>query len=207
MWYPGVITVVPTAEPITIAQVKLQCSIATGDTSRDGIINLLIPAARQAVQTHCGIRLVEQTVKILCDGFRDFERVPEAPVKSISAITYIDTDGASQTLPGTVYEARIEGLAPSIALKYNQRWPAIQPGSRIEVSAVCGFAAIPADIVSALLLSVSKLMAFSRSDMLKRREVVEGVGETQWGGAVEISGALDDTICGLLEPYRNWPLA
>jgi uncharacterized phiE125 gp8 family phage protein len=207
MWYPATIDNPPASEPITNAQVKLQCSIASGDTSRDGIIALLIPAARQAVQNYCGIRLVSQTVSIHCDDFCDFRRVPEAPVKAVSAVTYIDVEGVEQTLATSVYEVRKEGLSPSIVLKHGQRWPSIQPGSRIKVTAVFGWDTIPADIVAALLLSVTKLLAFSRADMMKRKEVVEGIGEKQWGGVADISTALDETTQNLLENYRNWPLA
>lgn len=206
MWYPAVIDNPPASEPITSAQVKAQCSIAMSDTSRDAVIAILIPAARAAVQSYCNIRLVSQTVSVHCDGFSDFVRLPEAPIKTFGGIVYVDLEGTEQTLDPSVYEVRKEGLAPSIVLKYGQRWPSIRPGSRIKITATCGWDTVPADLVSALLLTVSKLMSFARDDMTKRREVVEGVGETQWGGVVDASNAIDETVRSLLEPYRNWSL-
>ena len=66
------------------------------------------------------------------------------------AITYVDTDGATQTLSTDVYELRANGLEASIVLKYNQSWPSIQPGSRITVTATLG-AAAPEAVVQAML--------------------------------------------------------
>ncbi|MEY9198680.1 putative phiE125 gp8 family phage protein [Sinorhizobium fredii] len=90
-----------------------------------------------------------------CDGFCDLERLPEAPVTSVSSIAYVDTDGAAQTLATSVYELRADDLEAAIVTKYGQQWPAIQIGSRITVTAVVGYSAAPAAVKHAMLLWIA----------------------------------------------------
>jgi uncharacterized phiE125 gp8 family phage protein len=94
-------------------------------------------------------------VALKCDSFEDFSKLPEAPVTAIASITYVDPEGATQTLAETVYEARLDGIEPHIVLKYNQTWPAIQPGSRITVTATVGYATAPEEIIHAIHLMIA----------------------------------------------------
>lgn len=152
MWYPASITVAAAAEPVTLAEAKAQCRI--DDTSSDTILGIQIAAARAHVEAYCGVRFAEQTVAIKCDNFDDFAWLPEAPVQSITSITYVDTAGATQTLADTVYEERFDGLSAEIVLKHGQTWPAIQPGSRITVTAVVGYEEVPESVKQAMLLLI-----------------------------------------------------
>ena len=93
-------------------------------------------------------------------------------MQSVSSISYVDTDGATQTLAGSVYDARLYGLEPSIVLKYNQTWPTIRMGSLITVTAVVGYgaaSAVPAELLHAIRLVIA--------DMYRYRETVQS-GET-----------------------------
>jgi uncharacterized phiE125 gp8 family phage protein len=153
MWYSATVAA-PSPEPITAAQVKAQCRI--DGTDEDTLIDTYIKAARAHIEAMCGVRFAARTgVVFKCDSFCDFEKFPEAPVTSITSISYVDTEGATQTLSTDVYELRADGLTVSIALKYNQTWPAIQPGSRITVTVAMGYATAPDDIIAAMLLTVA----------------------------------------------------
>jgi uncharacterized phiE125 gp8 family phage protein len=123
-------------EPVTLDEVKAQCLVDSADD--DALLTRLIKAARSHVEKYCNARWAEQTLACQCDSFNDFARLPEGPLKSVSSISYVDVAGAVQTLDAGIYEARQDGLEPSIALKPDQRWPAIQPGSRITLTAVFG---------------------------------------------------------------------
>ena len=159
MWYPAAIDTPPAGEPVTAAEVKAQAIV--DHTDDDGLIARLIEAARSYVEAYCGIRLAKRTLTIPCDGFGDFDRLPEAPVQSITAIKYIDPAGDEQTLAGTVYELRqcADGLESAIALKPGQRWPAIQPQSRIAVTAPVGYGTVPAAIKHAMLMWIAEAYA------------------------------------------------
>lgn len=204
MWYPAKVTVPPASEPVTLAEAKSQCGVAGSD--KDAALNLLIGASRAFVENYCGIRLVEQTVEVECDDWADFGRLTIAPLIDVTSIEYIDTAGVEQTLPTSVYLARADNLSPSITLKYNQRWPSIQLGSRIKVTAQVGYETVPGDLKYALLLSIGKHFSMSGRDMSIRSEEVEGIGTIQRGGIEQTAVQLDAASTILLENYRTWPL-
>lgn len=162
MWYPAAVTAAAASEPVSAAEVKAQTTIDFTDD--DALITLLIAGARAFAEKYTGTRLVTQTVSVKCDCFADMEKLPEAPVQSITSISYIDVDGVTQTLATSVYELRNDVLQTSIVLKFNQVWPSIQVGSRITVVAVVGYAAVPDDIKRAILLYIADGYADREND-------------------------------------------
>jgi len=154
MWYPATTTVAPTDEPVTVVEAKRRLRILFDDDDVD--LSAFIASARDHVEKYCNIRLTTQTVVAKCDDFADLARVPDAPLQSVTSISYVATDGTDTTLPTTVYEARADGLEVSVGLKYGQTWPAKQPGSRITVTSVVGFAEVPASIKHAILVFIGE---------------------------------------------------
>ena len=136
MWYPSTATEAPTTEPVTLDEVKKQCLVDSDDD--DALLTRLIKAARSHVEKYCNARWAEQTLACQCDSFADFARLSEGPLKSVTSVQYVDAAGETQTLDAAVYEARKDGLEPSIAFKPGQSWPAIRPGSRITLTADFG---------------------------------------------------------------------
>lgn len=206
MWYPATVQTPPTSEPVTLQQAKEHCRISANDQSRDAELTLLIKSARASIENHCGIRLMPQTVEVECDSTSDFARFAQAPLRGIASISYVDLSGAIQAVADDVFEARADGLSPSIALKPGKVWPNRLQATRIKVTAEVGYEEVPFDIVAALLLTVGKLIAFSRNDLLLKSEEVDGVGTRSYAGAVDVTATLDGLARDLLEPYRNWAL-
>ena len=153
MWYPATVTVAPAAEPVSLVEAKAHCGIE--DTSRDTELAIYIAAARSYVESYCGIHLASRTVTVKCDSFDDFAHFPVVPLASVSSVSYVDANGATQTLPTSVYEVRSDGLTASLALKANQAWPHAQGGSRITVTAVTG-GSTPDAVKHALLLMIGQ---------------------------------------------------
>lgn len=170
MWSPPVVATAATSEAVdtesAVAHVNAQ---GVGD---DDLIATIVFAARAHVESYTGTRLISQTLTLRTDDWADLENLPVAPVQSISSITYVDTDGATQTLATSVYEARLYGLSPTIVLKFNQVWPTIRLGSLITVTAVAGYGAAAA-VPPELLHSIKLLTA----DMYRFRETAQ-VGQT-----------------------------
>ena len=154
-WYPHTVTVAAASEPISIDEARTQTRW-DDSTANDTALNLYIASARAHVEKYCGTPLVSRTITVKCDGFDDFAHFPIVPLTSVSSVAYVDTSGATQTLSTDVYEVRTDGLDASLVLKYGQSWPDIQTGSRITVTAVVGYSAIPADIKHALLILVAQ---------------------------------------------------
>lgn len=202
MWYPAVIT--DAADRVlTRDEVRAQ----VGDTTiADAVCDRLVDGATGWVEKYCGIKVGDQDLELKCDAFCDFRRLPVAPVQSVT-ISYVDDAGATQALATSVYELRTEGLIASIVLKYNQAWPAIQPGSRITVAAVAGYAAedLPAELLQAILLRISKLNSVSRADPMLRGRTVDGVGSRQWDTSGQALEVVDRAVSDLLENFRCFP--
>ncbi|RUM99030.1 hypothetical protein EET67_05165 [Pseudaminobacter arsenicus] len=145
MWYtPKVVT--PPTEPIDVAAAKKQLNVFHDD--HDGYIGELISAARDHVEKYCGAAFASRDIEIEADAWSDLARLPVLPVSGITAIAYVDSDGATVTLPDTVYELRGDG----IILKFSQTWPARQRGSLITVTATVGFETCPPAVRHAMLL-------------------------------------------------------
>jgi len=167
MWYPASVTVAVASEPISAADVKAQSRIDFDDD--DALLDRLITVAREYVERYCNATWATRTVEIKCDAFADFDRLPLAPVASISSVSYVDSVGVTQTLGADVYEERLDDMEASIVLKYGQVWPAIRPGSRITVTAVLG-ADLPAPVKHAMLVHIA--------ESYENREPVEIDGRT-----------------------------
>lgn len=153
MWYPAKTTAEPQSAPVTASEVKSRLYIDFDDDNGD--IDILIAAATDYVERYCNIRLMTQTVDVKCDSFDDFSFLPFGPVQSVSAIKYIDTDGAEQTLDAAVYDVRNDDLEASIVLQYGKRWPARQMNSRITVTALVGYAILPPAVKQSILLIIA----------------------------------------------------
>lgn len=152
MWYPPTVTSPPASEPVSLVQAKAQCAVDHSDD--DGLLTRLIETARSLVEARTGLSLITQTVAAKCDSFSDLSRLPFGPVTSVSSVAYVDADGADQTLSASIYEVRVDGLDAGIVLKYGQAWPTVRPGSRITVTAVLGYTAVPPAISHAILMAL-----------------------------------------------------
>lgn len=155
MWYP-VTVAAPLTEPVSVDTLRQQ--MRRDDSDEPTLVESMGKVARAHIEKYCGVRFASRTgVVMRCDGWSDMARLPEAPVTAISGITYIDTDGASQTLSTDVYELRSDDLEAAVVLKYNQTWPPIQLGSRITVTATVGYATIPPDVAWAIQMLAAHL--------------------------------------------------
>lgn len=151
----------PAVEPITTAEAKSHMRV---DIDSDNtLIGNLITAARRHTEAYIQKSLITQTWYQYFDyGFPHIIQLEKNPVQSVTAITYTDGAGSSQTLdsanytldgnrkPGIIYEA------------YGKVWPVtrvIRNAVRVEFVAGYGDAStdVPQDIIQAMQLLVSHL--------------------------------------------------
>lgn len=179
MWRPIIVSSAAATEPATLLDVKAALRIEDDDD--DAMLERHIATARARVESYTGTRLITQTLTLRTDDWADLENLPVAPLSSVTGITYVDFDGATQTLATTVYEARLYGLEPSVVLKYNQTWPTIRVGSQVTVTAVAGYgaaSATPPEIFQAICLLVGDFYSF-------RETVGASVGKIPMAAGVE----------------------
>lgn len=176
----------PAAEPLTIAEAARQTG-ASSDLHTQHFAASII-AARQFIESRLNRQLITATWELRLDRFpRYYEpiRLPKAPLQS-ATITYTDVDGATQTLPTSVYKVVTSREPGEIRLKFDQFWPLTYPEADVvAVQFVAGYglaAVVPHGIKQAMLLlvdhwfenrsallvgSISKDLEFSLTSLLE----------------------------------------
>ena len=169
----------PTVQPLTLDETKAHLRVDT--TDEDALIDRLIAAAVADIDGADGWlnrAIMTQTWDLSLDGFPNAGkrqiRVPLPPLQSVSSITYIDTEGATQTLATSVYDVfGIGGSQPAqIAEAHGESWPSTrQQPDAVTVRFVAGYggaaADVPQDIRHALLLIIGHWYA-------RREETITG---------------------------------
>lgn len=155
------------AEPIALAEARLQCKVDADDTSFDAVLTALITAAREFAEHYTGRALAEQTLEGAMDAFPAcggaFD-LPLPPVASITSIKYTDENGIEITLDAGRYSLSTYDYSRTVALTFGNVWPTTQViANAVRVRFVTGygatgagaeFAAIPKAVKAALLLHI-----------------------------------------------------
>lgn len=117
------VTSAPAAEPVTATDVKLNAYVVEDTTWDDFITDQLIPTARNYVERLANRSLITQTRRQYYDTLPDEFYLRYPPVITVSAITYMDTAGDSQTLTGSLYTVDAVSYPGRIYPAYQQTWP------------------------------------------------------------------------------------
>lgn len=155
----------PSAEPVTLSDVKAQLPVLTGDTSQDAVITRRITEARQWVEEYLDRSLINQTWERALDQFADTIDLPKGPVSSVSSVKYLDPDGVEQTLAGTEYQLDDYGSPAWVMPAYGKSWPSTQSTiNAVKVRYVAGYGAagssVPGPIKEAIMLIIGNWMNF-----------------------------------------------
>lgn len=160
MWRP-VVKVAPVAGPlVTFAAAAAELRLEEFDEAdHQERVERYIASAEGHVAKLTGLQLAQQTVTLAASEWSDLEALPIAPVSDVAKIEFTDAAGDTQTLDPSRYEARLEGLAPTICLAAGvPNWPERQAGTLITITATAGFGetigALPGEIVDAVLVLV-----------------------------------------------------
>lgn len=189
----SVVTVAPTIEPVTLSDAKSQLRISADNPIYDLEVSALIVTARTYVERRYGLSIITQSRQQRQDSFyedsRDTRRsdystdysrfvtkLLNGPVQSVSSVTYVDEDGATQTLSPSAYTTTgmvtpVLGSAQDViigGIYPVDVWPDFKLVSEaIKITYVCGFgnsgAYVPATIKQAILKTITHLFEY-RSD-------------------------------------------
>jgi len=113
-------------EPLTLEEVRDHLQIDHED--EDAWLDAKLAEARQKVEDACGKSCLTQTrrLKLLdwpCSGIIT---LPRGPVASVSSITYLDTNGDSQTWSSGDYQVDTAAQPPTIVPVYGESFPSIR---------------------------------------------------------------------------------
>lgn len=173
----------PTYSP-TLADLKVHLGVE--HTEHDALITGFRDAACAHLDGPSGIlgrSIWPQTLELRTDAFEDEIALSYGPVTDIVSVTYIDSDGAEQTVAAEDY-ALLSGdvLAPA----YGGSWPTPRGGAEdVVVQYGAGFATVPSPLLVAVNLMVAHFYA--------NREAV---------GAADLK-ELPLGVTALIAPYRT----
>ena len=158
----------PNTAPLSTAEAKAHLRVDGSD--EDTLIDAYVDAAREYIEARYRLVLTTGTWDFTPEtpdglerddfpsGLKDIE-CPLHPLQSVESITYVDTDGASQTLSSSNYVV-VTGATPGrIRLAYDKCWPDTrkQPNA-VVVRAKFGYGdaatAVPESILCAVRLIV-----------------------------------------------------
>ncbi len=112
----------PTAEPVTLAEVKRQLFLSASDTSSDYELADRIQAAREQWQHDTDSYLMSQTVSVNVDRFcgRTID-LSGRPIQSITHVKYYDSNDTLQTFASSNYS--LNAPEREVVLKWSSSWP------------------------------------------------------------------------------------
>ena len=143
-------------EPVTLDEVKAWMNF---EYDRDDeLIRGIIQAARHTVETDTRLSLLTQTwiARLhsdpacnslhFCEGSKEGLKLTHGPLASVTSITYLDEDGASQTWSSSNYEVDTKPNPGVIWLAYDASWPTVRDTQNaVTITYVVGYSATSND--------------------------------------------------------------
>lgn len=114
----------PLAEPLHLDEAKAHLRVT--DVNSDALIAILISVARQRVENFTHRALMLQIWEQAMDAFQACIRPMRSPLRSVVSISYLDANGAAQTLATTEYTVDKKSEPARIAEAYGKSWPVTQ---------------------------------------------------------------------------------
>lgn len=143
-------------EPLSLAEARHHLRV--DHSVDDAEISAMVTAARQSAESYTRRAFIEQTWKLTLDRFPCWEiMLPRPRLQSIEEITYIDSQGAEQTLSPSLYRAALLSEPGRLTPAYNQSWPSTREiTDAVTIEFIAGYgstaAEVPAPIVQAIKL-------------------------------------------------------
>lgn len=181
----------PAKEPVSLDEAKDHLRVSHSDD--DSRIGGYVTAARNWAEAYLGRALITQTWDMWCysfpygDGEIEF---PKAPLQSVSAVTYTDTDGATQTWASSNYTVDANSHVGRLYLGYGKTWPGTRSERKaVKLTFIAGYGDdaddIPRPIIEGMLLHMQILY---EQPINFERDAIESARDA------------------LLSPYRVWTL-
>jgi uncharacterized phiE125 gp8 family phage protein len=153
----------PVSEPIMLEDAKAFLR-QDGEFDNDTILQLIRTARRHfdGKDAWFGRALVTQTWDLSLDEFVAPIDVPLPPLQSVMSISYVDPEGATQTVPPTDYLVDTQREPGRIVPAYGVTWPTARSGTpnAVTVRFVAGYGThhqVPEDIKTWLKQAVAYL--------------------------------------------------
>lgn len=150
--------ITPPAVALTLEQLRRHCRIDPPDSANDADTDLsaALAAAHAHAQHYTGISIGAQTLELALDEFPPAGiQLLQGPVTSITSVTYLDANGASQVLSSGAYRLNDYTTPQELLPVVDTEWPDTYPDvNAVKVRYVAGAASIDGAVAQALRLLV-----------------------------------------------------
>lgn len=181
------IAVPPAAEPVSLADLKAHLRIL--HSSEDDLIAACGRVARSHIEETTGRAIADRTIDTWLPGWPASAAVElrPAPLKSVTAVYYLDTGGDEQTLDPSLYDVFTEPLIGQIVFA-TSGLPAHAVSARaVRIRSVAGYGDAPPDALLHAVKLLTEHLYYRRSPTSDTR--------------VEAVPMSVDALCG---PYRTF---
>lgn len=150
-------TVVPAAEPVTLAEVKAHLRL--DHDSEDELLSGLIRAAYEDVERTAGLALIEQSWRLALDKWprEGCVTIPLYPVREILAVTAYGFEGEASLIGPSAYQADM--ASRPARLHFDGPPEALRAMNGIEIDFVAGFGEAAPDVPDLLRRAIVLLVA------------------------------------------------
>lgn len=131
-----------------IADSALGVGAPSANTTSDPLVARLITAARRIAEARTGRVFITQTWEQVLDSFPENElRLDIMPVQSITSVSYIDENEATQTLDSSLYALDKDTIPSWLLPAYGEEWPTtLDAAQAVTVRLVAGYGDSAADV-------------------------------------------------------------
>jgi len=177
----------PAAEPVSVADVKLQLRL--DGTDNDAMLTSMITAARKSVEAILKRFLITTEVRVGFDRLPVVISLPYSPVQSVDAVKYVDDNGDTQTLSSALYRTDLISDPARITPAYSVPWPTTRAViGAIQVEYTVGYGDAASDVPAPIRQAIISIVI----DLFEHPEK-----------SVEMSLQENRTIMMMLNSFRN----
>ena len=160
-------TVAPTVEPVTLQDCKDWLRVDSADD--DPLLTALVTMARESHEDYVRRAYITQTWALTLDRFPSTIQLWRCPVLAISSVTYVDPDGATQTLAGAKYQLDNSSEPARLVPAYNETWPTTRRvPNAVTVTFTAGYGAAATDVPDIYKTAIKREVA----DHYEHREAI-----------------------------------
>jgi uncharacterized phiE125 gp8 family phage protein len=152
------VTTPPSGTLVSLAEIKSYLLIEHNQD--DELLLALLASATEHAQRECGLYFLPQTVEVayserdlwkLDEKDRHGEEtrleIPVWPMRSLTSISYLDTNGATQTWAADKWQLWVAYRPPLLSPVYGERWPGLRRGAFRALWLSCAVGAASASVV------------------------------------------------------------
>ena len=183
-------TAAPSVEPVTTATQKTWMRV--DGTDEDTLRGNLASSARALFEDSTNRQLITATWQLKLTNWPQGEIVlPVSPLQSVSSITYVDADGATQTWAASDYTVYTASTPGRVRPAYDKDWPSDSRGghNEITITFVAGYGDAASDVPDGILTCIHLIAA----SWFENREAAQPVALTM----------LPMAVVSLIQQYRD----